>query len=492
MPQLRQLHGLQLTAFGVPPCPKRWERIALGAFGLRIRSSRVAHHWRRAAFGFALGLLVACGRDEPPASPAACEESMGPVLRVPTPVARPVSRISAELRVPVSGLERLLESRVPLELAKGHRNIGLPGRLSYAIRRGPFAIALDGADLVVTTPVAGKLSLCKPIAGFCPVYGRCAPRLQPMVRVPLRLTDAYEFESSNVAVPLVEGCRIGGFSADGQIRARARDEAATIQRQIEEARPKLRPFVDAILASLREPLSLGPFVCLSAKPGRMVQGQPTLVDRTLSMRFAVDGYLELERECRTVAAKENGLPPLTSGEVPRDSIVRLPLRLDWSELAREVKVQIAHQKTGLRVRTLKAIGANVGGRSLVVFTADLADHCGNVWLSAEAHVRAATSRLHLSDITVLDASLPQPAVAKLHRALRDVEVPLPVDLRILHALLEKHLNELVATHANGELSVDWSLQPLEGKVLIEEASALVVLVARGRAVITVLPPTVGP
>ncbi|MBW2459856.1 MAG: DUF4403 family protein, partial [Deltaproteobacteria bacterium] len=156
-----------------------------------------------------------------------------PSFAVPPRALVPESRVTLDLGVTVERIERELSERIPTVLDKGSRGIGRAGRLGYVVRRGPFAVTLEGDRLVVSTTVTVNAQVCKPLGPFCPTYGSCSPKLLTRVSVPLVLEPDYRLGEAQVSIDIERSCSIAGFDATPQIRGTARRQADRVKRQID-------------------------------------------------------------------------------------------------------------------------------------------------------------------------------------------------------------------------------------------------------------------
>ena len=450
---------------------------------------------RRLLFGTTLA-LAACS-SSPKSSPQhaaragneECKKALSvPKLISPPPVGEVRSHLTVELRAPASWLRQMIAARVPVQLAQGERDIGLPGRIRFALKRQAISISLDDADrLIVSTPVDGKISVCKPIAGFCPVYGRCSPRLQAIVAVPLRLTETLELERSAVSIPIAKGCTIAGFSADSELRGRANQEAIHIKREVDTHLPQLRQPIATVWEASQTPVDLGLFGCVSVVPRTISQRRVQLDGGTLSTAFSVEGSLSLDRECPAMAAQPGALPPLGYLEQLPPTHLQLPLAIPWSVVERELAATLRSSPTSQRVERLRARGAMVEGKARVVLEVYLPSSCAPFWVSGRPILDTETSTVRLTNvrpIRAVDSDAPTSDEKAVLLALtKDATVALPFNANGSSEALEGLANSWLVRQVPDAIATRVTLQPTSGRVLLDAVGLQVVLVVAGQALV---------
>lgn len=437
---------------------------------------------------------VACGPAQEGAEtggtsrPPRCDESGSiPELVLAPAVGSVTSRVTVEAQAEKAWLERQVADRIPLELGRGRQRLGLPGRVEYSLRRGAPRLDLEDERLVLGVPVEAEIAVCKPIAGFCPVYGRCSPRLFATVSVPLRLTKDYEVGRSAVDTSMTRGCRIAVFNADREVASRASQQAAELKREIDRGLPSVRPFVEWGWRALHARLDLGPMGCLLTSPKTLSQSQPQLSNGVLSTSVALTGTVALERACPPKAAAPLDLPELTFTSAPEPTLVELPLALPWSVVGREVEVALSSGPLGSSVKRVAAHGALVGGEPRVVLELHLVGSCGALWLTAVPDLDPETNRVRLHDIGLLPGTQ-SPATASRLKAIQ-AELASSVALGVLvsprHAvgLIEERLRRELSRAQDVPVSLEAHLEPTPGRVLLDSQHLVPVVGIVGRLIV---------
>jgi hypothetical protein len=394
-----------------------------------------------------------------------------PEWLTPPAVEIPESRVTVEASVTLKRIERELSDRVPSTLDRGSRGIGSAGRLGYVVRRGAFAVGLEGERLVVTTPVTVNAQVCKPIGPFCPTYGSCSPKLQTRASVPLVLGPDYRLGQSEVGITIERSCSIAGFDATPKIRTAARGQARQLKRQIDGIVNQPRPEAEVLWRNLQQPLPLADQGCLRVKPRTLTQSRPSLVDGVLSTQVALTGTVSFDYPCdgsEGPAAAAQPLPkPQVVDELPGGIELNLPILQDWAAVSAELTRSLvsgtdpgaeatdpARQLTGVT-----ALGALIEQQPLVA----LALHtqgCGDLWVVGEPWYDPAAKRAKLRKLRPLieGHKLDDAMAALVTRLAEQGSLGLPLDLTATAAKLRELLDELTAK-APADVVLEVALEP---------------------------------
>jgi hypothetical protein len=293
-------------------------------------------------------------------------------------------------------LVQALERRVPEVLARGGRRISV-GRLSYSVKRGPFALGLERNALIVEVPIHVAASVCVPFGALCPSVGGCSPKLKTIVEVPLALNDRYELGPSRVSTVVERGCTIAGHDATGQVKQNARRQSAQLQRQIDQLLPSVRPEAETIWRGLQQPLPLDQGACLTTTPQQVVQLPAVLDAEHLSFRLAFVTPFEQLSPCppREDDRARGPLPPPSSRPTDerwgRLAVVR---QLPWLAAAEQLQSVVKRGEpplreddrvVGLGMSGVRAAHASSGddGARIALSLAVEGTGCGPLWLLAE-------------------------------------------------------------------------------------------------------------
>ncbi|MBN1610174.1 MAG: DUF4403 family protein [Polyangiaceae bacterium] len=452
----------------------------------------VSSHWRALRNGaLLLGLLLGACRTGPASGPSPAEcTSRGsePRFDVPSPVGAVPSEVTVELVASTAWLEAKLESEVPVVLAQGEQSAGIAGRVRFGVRRGSFDIALAERDLVVTTPVDANVTVCKPIAGFCPVLGRCAPRLAVTATVPVVLDEHYGIGSSKVTTQLVRGCRILGLDVSGEVARRAAQEASGVKRRIDKLRPDLRPWVQRGWERAHQPISLGLLGCLRLRPEGITQRAPELREGLLSTALTVSGSLSLDPTCpeRSDSADPPDPPPeLRLTEQARETRLELPIRVRWDTVSGELGRALAAGKHELTVTGVHAGGVAERGAARVLVALTVTGACDKVWMTAEPLLDTAENQVRLRDIRAVsgfEGGMDPEQLERLGRRLKSTAaISVAFDPKNVQAALPGLVEHSLDLPEG--MSVDFDLKPTEGRVLLDSDGLVPVLGLKGRVMV---------
>lgn len=413
---------------------------------------------------------------------------MEPHFDVPDPVQPVPSQVTVELTASTAWLTAQLESQVPVALAQGEQSAGIAGKVRFGVRRGSFDIALSEHNVVVTTPVDADVTVCKPIAGFCPVLGRCYPRLAVTATVPVVLDEKYEVGASNVETKLVRGCKILGLEVSGEVTRRAAQEAAGVKRRIDRLRPEIRPWVERGWERAQQPISLGLLGCLRIRPEGIAQRAPELRDGVLSTAVTVSGSLSLEQTCPGQPDPPDTPDPPPALAVTRETSstqVELPVRVTWETVSSELGRALSAGKqepavTGVRARAVVERG---DARVLVALTVKGA--CDTVWMTAKPSLDGKQNQVRLDDVRAtsgFEGGLDLDQLGTLAAQLKSsAAIRVPFDPRNVQAALRPLLEHGVTLPTG--MNVELDLVPTEGRVLLDKHALVPIVGLRGRVAV---------
>jgi hypothetical protein len=429
--------------------------------------------------------LVSACRKEPAVSPApdVCGTAAGePVFESPRPVGAVPSQVTIEVLAATSWLKSQIESEVPTQLAEGEQSVGVPGRVSYKVHRGAFGFDLAGSSLVVSTPVTADVSLCKPIAGFCPVLGRCSPNLSVTATVPLVLDESCRIGKTEVRTELVRGCRILGFDVSEEVSSRAAKEARKVERQIESMRARLQPGLEMGWELLRQPLTLGSLGCLQIRPERALQRTPKLEKGTLSTAVTLEGTLTLAPTCTNLAKVAKTSPRWeVSPQVP-ETHVQVPVPISWANTITELTRTIASSHATFSVKSLRARGVMEEGKPRVLLGLEVPGVCRTVWMTAQPRQAAEGRQVRLSDARPVLGYTGDMEVGQLQLLVEQVQtqaaIAVPVDVKRVRDQLLRLVDSAGRPPAGTKLEI--AVLPSEGTVLVDDQGLVPVLGLTGK------------
>lgn len=344
--------------------------------------------------GFACLVLMGCGgaAHGPTATPGEREtcRQLAQTTRAVDPPAEPPPRASstliAEVGVELASVRARLEREVPRRLGQGSNEpIGAPGKLTYAVDRGAFTIAVRGDDVVLRMPFSATASVCKPTGPLgCVTYGRCAPAGYVEVKTSARLDKQWTLSPAKADVTITKRCVMTALELDvtPQLEARARAEVKKAEQRINAALPKPRPLAEEAWRKLQAPLPLGD-ACLVLEPRAVTQGPPKIVDDALLTRVRVDATPTLRLPC-PAPRETSPLPELAQAkELPESFALHLAVDAGQAHVQAQASASLAGAEggalrvTGARVRSAKeglVLDADVTGAAcgVVSFVAEIA------------------------------------------------------------------------------------------------------------------------
>lgn len=441
-------------------------------------------HSCSAPLALALAVTACQPRPTPPpgdgAGPSCPPAAAAPQLTPAPAVKLPSSRVTVLGEVEKAHLERELAARIPLQLASGQEHLGLPGRLTFVVRRGPLTASLVDEALEVRTSVSVTAQVCKPLGPLCPVYGTCHPKLDARASLPLLLDREYALGKSQVSAAVLQGCTIAGFDATGEVRRAATDAVAETRQRIDRELPDLRPQMAAAWEAMHQRLPLDGGDCLRVVPRSISQRRPQLEGEVLRLGATVAGELSLQRPCATSSPPPAPLPPLTTGdEFDDDSELVAQVRLPWDAVALELEAALA-EGDAPAPRSLALVGAQIEGVSRVVIGAVPArGRCATrAWASADPWYDPVSRRLRLRDV------VPLPGLGRSQRPDRGLlaaleaspGVALPRSLDRLGERLDEAVAALVPPLVDG-LELNLALEPPRVQSVTATADGLVATLA---------------
>jgi hypothetical protein len=435
-------------------------------------------------------LLAAChsGAATGP-GPAECtRRGSEPRFDTPSPVGTIPSEVTVDLVASTDWLKTQLEREVPVALAQGEQSAGIAGRVRFGVRRGSFDIALSEHDLVVTTPVDADVTVCKPIAGFCPVLGRCHPSLAVAATLPIVLDEHYGIGASQVQTRLVRGCRILGLDVSGEVARRAAEEASAVKRRIDRLRPDLGPWVERGWKRAQQPISLGPLGCLRLRPEGISQRAPELREGLLSTALTVSGSLLLEQTCpeRSDSAELPASPPeLRLTEQPSETRLELPMRIGWETVSSELSRDLTPGEHEPRVTGVRAKAAAERGYARVLVALTVQGACDKVWMMAEPRFDSTGSQVRLDEIRPVagfEGGMDPEQLARLvERVRKEAAIAVSLDPKNVQAALPGLVEQ--GLDLPKDVRVDFDLKPTRARVLLDRDGLVPVVGLEGRVAV---------
>lgn len=381
-----------------------------------------------------------------------------PAFEPPPPLEPVRSRLGIEVSAEHEAIVRELEREVPVALAgERGRPIGAPGEVTYSVRRGRLGVKLESDRLIASVPVSVEVEVCKPIGPFCPVYGRCSPRLAAIASVPLLLGEDYEIGQSKVGVSVVRSCTIAGIDATPEIEKQARGAVGVVQNRIARSLPRIRPSVAGVWDILHHPVSLGTTACLRIKPEQLAQAKPRSEPTRLVTSLSAEGTLAVEEPClgRDAPVQPGALPKLeTRDQIEPGVDLRVPIVTSFTDASAALARSLALGTTSadrVRLVKLEARGVAAGGRGALALQGTLAGPvCGEAWWLADPWYDAATARIRLRNVQPAPG---QPRSAELAEVAARIEsggaISLPVDVsagpRAIEGLIQRFGEDLPKT-----------------------------------------------
>lgn len=260
---------------------------------------------------------------------------------VPSPV--PPSTVVFAVDVDLAKIRQELESQVPRRLAEERdRDVGVAGRVTYTVDRGPFSVGMDRDRAVVATDVNARAAICKPLGPFgCPQYASCDPAARVRAMIPLWLTPEYGFAPSSVTFDTTRRCLVTAANIDvtPMIESRARGETAKVQERVDRSLPKLKKEVERAWMLLGTIVPVGKNGCLTLEPTGIVQGPSEVRGDKLHLRLGVVSQPRVESPCNPGSMKP--LPPLGRAPDLGDAFVLdVPVRAAPAEIERVLAEQL--------------------------------------------------------------------------------------------------------------------------------------------------------
>jgi hypothetical protein len=300
------------------------------------------------------------------------------------PPPREGSALIAELGVELAPVRARLEREVPKRLGQGtNEPIGAPGKLTYAVDRGAFTIAVRGDDVVLRMPFSATASVCKPSGLLgCVTYGRCAPAGVVEAKIAGRLGETWSLGPARADVIITKRCVMTALEVDvtPQLESRARAEVKKAEQKINAALPNPRPVAEDAWRKLQAPVPLGD-ACLILEPKSVTQGPPKVVDDVLVTRVRVDASPTLRAPC-PAAPEPTPLPKLAQApELPSAFGLHLAVAEGSAQVDAQVSASLTDVRGGaLRVTSARARSAKEG----LVLDADVVGpSCGTVRFVAD-------------------------------------------------------------------------------------------------------------
>ncbi len=412
------------------------------------------------------------------------------------------SRFVLNLDVAQQRLLSELNQRVPAQLAQAkNQPIGAPGKATYTVSRGAFRLGLKNGALVVSTPVSANIEVCKPLGPFCVRYGQCRPKFLTSFQVPLSLSEDYAIARTQSSVDVIQRCTIAGFDVTSRLLQEARAQVLGVSRQINAQLPDVRPFAEGAWRALHRTLHLDKQSCLSLDPERLIQGPATNSNQHLWGRVGLMAKLELHKPCpeQPPSPEAEGLPPLESADLAKDSLIRVPLRLSYADVQEQLARAFAKQATDatqapeakqatdsqvlLQDFVLRAV-PGVDGKSRLALRVTLGGSaCGGLWVVPEFELGSDGQSVVARQVSALRPE--QQALAESSGVLsalqKNLRFALPWGLRDLHEKLSKlHAEYGHALGTQARADVVLSHGSLES-VIAEQEHLVLVTRLEGRA-----------
>jgi hypothetical protein len=264
--------------------------------------------------------LTACGHGAEAPLENTCKATLPPrgvLADLPAPPFVPErSTILVNAELPLATLRQALEAKVARRVAEEHdHDIGVAGRLEYAVDRGPFTVSVQGDSLLVESLLKIQARACA--KGSC--YAGCDPEARVSAGVPLRLGADYKFRGSRVKIEVTRGCEIRALAGLLRVdltpilQARIAQEHGRFESAIDRELPDLRPEAERqwTEAQRARPLAFG--ACAVLAPEGLVQGVPSGAGEIARLRFGILARPEVRMRCGE-AARPLPLPPLRDDE----------------------------------------------------------------------------------------------------------------------------------------------------------------------------------
>lgn len=394
----------------------------------------------------------------------------------------PRSELSVGMAVATAKLAAEIDKHVPRGLGSASRQpVGSAGEVTYNVTRGGFAFALKDDRLLVTTPIAVSVSICKPLGPICPTYGRCSPRLSAVASVPLTLGSNYQLAEPALSYGISEGCNIAGLDQTSRIRSLADKQIAAVRGQIQQAVPEIEPQARAVLAEVTKPRALEGGGCVTIAADRVVQAKPQLVDGVISVRAIASGVVELSRDA-CGPAKAAKLPALSvlgaKDTAPTQSRIAAALTVSWDELTEHISEQVsgAALADGTQLGAVTVQPGELGGKPTVVLGITMTGRtCGQTWVSAELVADLAASTLRLQNVQPLAGHAEHDGLAA---ALTERgKVPIPSPLLGAQTALERLTSLAVPKEVPATLDV--KLAPAKATTLPHGGGVMVIVERQG-------------
>lgn len=342
-------------------------RLARGRWALTTfaATASIASVGAFAACGGASSQGVGVTKPEPACSAiAGTAGSVEPPRAPPTPT---TSTLVAEVGIELAGVRARLEKEVPRRLGQGSDEpIGAPGRVTYAVDRGAFTIALRGDDVVIRMPFSATASVCKPTGPFgCVTYGRCAPAGVVEAKVSGRLGEDWSIAPAKAEVTITKRCVMTALDVDvtPELEKRARTEVKKAEQRINAALPKTRPLAEDAWRTFQQPVPLGA-ACLVMEPRTVTQGPPRLVDDVLSMRVSIEATPSLVLPCPAPsdATPPRPLPKLAQAkELPESFALHLSVDAGRAHVDAQLSASLEGTTAGaVRVGSVRARTSSEG------------------------------------------------------------------------------------------------------------------------------------
>jgi hypothetical protein len=432
--------------------------------------------------------LVACGARQP--APVAsvgqeCDsglEAGESRLQAPPPLAPLTSQVAVELSVSRERIQDELGRRVPSTLDQATRDIGAPGRVTYVVTRGPFAVDLRNDRLVTTTRVRARVDVCKELGPFCVHYGHCDPSLLAVASVPLLPGSDYSLGPSQVSVTVEQGCTIAGYDATSELERIARQQAAVTQRRIDAAMPQLGPQVGQAWSTLAQPWLVEGVGCLLARPKSLKLVRPTLEGGRITARVGMDAELGWSPACpgaAEVAPSPPLPPPAVVQHIARESHLELGIRLGWNEAGAELAKSLAGPGDD-SIMELRARPALVGGRKWLALGLHRRGlQCETMWLLSEPSYDPSQGNVGLRVEKLLAGNAADyPAVKRLLEERGRILLPFrPERVKELMGKLAARLDTERPDRADLDLGLE---DPAVGPVVADREGLVAVVSLRAR------------
>lgn len=391
----------------------------------------------------------------------------------------PRSLFVVHAEVPLAGIAKALEGKVPLRVAEERdHDLGRAGHLEYTVDRGRFTVRVEVDTLVVESVLQGRAQACA--KGRC--YAGCAPEARVTAKVPLHLGADYKLRTSEVRVDVTKPCEVralGGLltiDVTPVLRGALAQQSRNVQASIDRELPDLRPEVARLWTELGKTRELPLGMCVVLAPEEITQGPATGNPVNARLQFGLFARPEVRVKCgSSTSPSTRALPALRDDPaLPRVGDVHLAIVLPDDAPARALERDVIIDFGGRRSRIAKASGA------VSALTLDLAGEvCGDVrvsasgvaWNDPQSLRLTGTAPLALESDRLASAGL---EAARIGPAIEHAPIALPIALTALPSTLPELARAMSDDHVSIAVTVD-SAQPESASLRGAEPVAVALL-----------------